>query len=114
MRLLFCITNQVEKIDSIYAEIMAEGLCGATTIDGKGMVTSLNESKIDPPPIFGSLRQFVHPDKESTKIILMALSEDKVALVRSIIRKHLGDLSQPDTGILFEMPIENVEGIMGA
>lgn len=112
MRLLICITTQAEKIDAIFHDMLSQGLRGATTIDGNGMLQSINESDFDPPPIFGSLRQFLHPDKEHIKIILMVLTQENLPKAKAILYDHLGDFAEPDTGILFELPVENVEGLI--
>ena len=110
MNLLVFITSKVETIDPILAELLERNLCGASVVDCAGMLKSLNESSVDAPPIFGSLRKFINPDHESNKMLLIVLSEEDTKTVRSIIKKHMNSLNQPNTGILFEVPICNVEG----
>lgn len=41
----------------------------------------------------------------------MVLDKDKVEIARKTIRNVLGDLSQPETGILFGIPLLFIEGI---
>ncbi len=111
MNLLVFITNQVEAIDPILAELLDKKLTGASVVDCAGMLKSLNESSVDAPPIFGSLRQFINPDHETNKMLLMVLNQEDTPTVRSIIHKHVQDIGQPNTGILFEVPVSNVEGV---
>lgn len=111
MNVLVFITNQLESIDKILAEMMEKKLSGATVVDCQGMLKSINESSVDPPPIFGSLRHFISPQNESTKMLLSVLSDEDVPVVRAIIHKHTGGLDKPNTGVLFEIPIRNVEGV---
>lgn len=112
MQLLVFITKQSEIIDPILSDMLENHISGATVIDGKGMLKSLNEADIDPPPIFGSLRQFVNPGAETSTLLMIVLNQEKVTQVRNIIHLHAGSLNKPNTGILFEIPVANVEGIL--
>ncbi len=111
MNLLVFITNQVEAIDPILAELLEKNLSGASVVDCAGMLKSLNESSVDAPPIFGSLRHFINPDHEANKMLLIVLNDEDSATVRAVIHRHVHSIDQPNTGILFEVPISNVEGV---
>lgn len=111
VNLLVFITNQVEAIDPILAEMLEKKLSGASVVDCAGMLKSLNESSVDAPPIFGSLRQFLNPDHEANKMLLMVLNKEDTAAARAIIHRHTRSIDQPNTGILFEIPVANVEGV---
>ncbi len=112
MKLLIFITKQTECINPILHELLREKISGATVIDCMGMLKSLNESSIEPPPIFGSLRHFVNPGNESVKLLMIvARDEERMEQIRQIIHRQSADLAQPNTGILFEVPVDNVEGV---
>ncbi|MDO4572657.1 MAG: hypothetical protein Q4C13_04745, partial [Clostridia bacterium] len=73
--------------------------------------TALDESNVEPPPIFGSLRQFINPAHESGKMFFMVLRDEDVPRVRAVIHQVAGDLKLPNTGILFTVPVMNWEGV---
>lgn len=112
MCLLVFITKKLDSIDPILSDMLAQGISGATVLDAKGMLKTLHESDLDPPPIFGSLRQFINPESESVKMLVVVLDDSKTQAVRALIRRHAGDLTQPNTGILFEVPVNHIEGVL--
>lgn len=111
MQLLIHITNQESSITPILSKMMDAGIQGATIVDCKGMLTTLNESSIEPPPIFGSLRQFINPERQSGKMIFVLLKDEDVPSVKAIVHSVAGDLKLPNTGILFTVPVMNWEGV---
>lgn len=112
MKLLVFITKQTDCIENILAALLAENISGATVIDCQGMLKSINESSIEPPPIFGSLRHFINPGNENVKMLwIVARNDERLAEVRRIIHEKAGNLNKPNTGIMFELPAENVEGV---
>ena len=111
MQLFMHITNQEDSVTPILSRMMEAGIRGATIVDCKGMLTTLNESNVEPPPIFGSLRQFINPERQSNKMILVVLKDEDVPTVKQIVHEVAGDLKLPNTGILFTVPIMNWEGV---
>ena len=63
------------------------------------------------PPIFASLRKFMNPDQEHNKLVLTVLSEEQYPRVRKVVADVVGDITAPGTGIIFTVPITNVEGL---
>ncbi len=111
MQLLVFITNNVDSVSPILSELMRCGIGGATVVDGKGMLTALNESSIEPPPIFGSLRKFINPDRESGKLIFMVIEDQRLETAKEAIHRISGSLSCPNSGIMFSLPLAWVEGV---
>lgn len=111
MQLLVHINNHVESMTPLLAALMEAGVQGATVVDCKGMLTALDESNVEPPPIFGSLRHFINPSHQNGKMFFMVLKDEDVAKVRDIIHRVAGNLRLPNTGILFTMPVMNWEGV---
>lgn len=111
MQLFIHITNNDTTVTPILARMVESGIHGATVVDCKGMLTTLNESSVDAPPIFGSIRQFINPDRQSNKMIMAVLKDEDVPVVREIVHAVSGDLKQPNTGILFTVPVMNWEGV---
>lgn len=112
MKLLVFITKEIDCINGILTMLLEENISGATLVDCKGMLKAINESSIEPPPIFGSLRHFINPGHESAKMLMIVPRDhERLEKTRSIIHNCCGGLDKPNTGIMFEIPIDNVEGV---
>ncbi len=111
MQLFVYISNGVDTINPILSEMMESGISGATTVDCKGMLSVLNESSIEPPPIFGSLRDFLNPEHQSGKLLLVVLKDEDVPKAKEVIHHVCGNLKLPNTGILFTVPVMSWEGV---
>ncbi len=112
MQLLIHITNHENTVHPIMSRLMEAGFHGGTSLDCEGMLTALNEDSVDAPAIFGGLRKFVNPDRESHKMIMLVLKDEEVTEAINIIHSVSGDLKLPNTGILFTVPITRWEGLM--
>lgn len=110
MRLLVFILNRVECLDELLAEMAEAGIQGGTILNSTGMATELSHSD-EYDSIFGSLRAFLDPGREENRTILIALKEEQLPVAMGIIRRVVGDLTQPDTGVAFTLPIDFTEGI---
>lgn len=112
MQLMFIVLNKVEALDSLLEEMMKNGVRGATIMNSTGMAHELAKSGED-FPIFGTLRLLLDPERSESKTIFMVLREDEVDKVKNIVKSVIGDLSKPDTGIIFTVPVSSAEGIIG-
>jgi hypothetical protein len=69
------------------------------------MLTTLSEcDSVDAPPIFGSLRHFINPCRQTNKMIMIVLKDEDIPRVKEIIHSVAGNLKEPNTGILFTVP----------
>ncbi|HHU32664.1 MAG: hypothetical protein ACOX1Y_02120 [Zhaonellaceae bacterium] len=110
MKLMVLVLKKHEYLEQLLSEFLGAGLGGATIIESVGMLRVIEQSRIEPPPIFGSLRQFINPEYESSRTIFMVLEDEKIETARNIINRIVGGLEKPNTGILFTIPIDYVEG----
>ena len=104
MKLVMLILNKTECLDELLEEFAEAELPGATIVDSRGMVQELNEVE-DDFRIAGSLRNFFAPAHSENKTVFMVVKDEDVATVST------GGLENPDTGILFTLAIDDVEGI---
>ncbi|MDO4568578.1 MAG: hypothetical protein Q4B99_06440 [Clostridia bacterium] len=111
MQLFIHITNHVETVAPLLNKLMERGIAGATVVDCKGMLSAISESDVEPPPIFGSLREYLNPKRESGKMVFIALKDEDVPLVKEAVHEVNGCLKAPNTGILFTVPIMGWEGV---
>jgi hypothetical protein len=110
MQFLLIVLNKVEKLDSLLEKLMEKEIAGATILSSTGMVRELAKNSED-FPIFGTLRFLINPDRKESKTIFMVLKDEQVDIVKKVVREVIGDLSQPDTAVLFTLPVLSVEGV---
>jgi hypothetical protein len=109
MQLLVLILKKVDLTNELMKQLAESGIKGGTTIDGNGMASAL--INIEDLPIFGMLRSIlVDEEKEVCKVMLFILEDEQVTVSREVIKKVIGPLNVPNTGIMFTIPINNVEG----
>lgn len=109
MKLLFIVLNKVECLDKLLTTLGKNNIPGATILDSTGMAQELEAH--DELRFLGSLRMLMNPAHKENKTIFMVLPEEKVATVSKIVNDVTGGLDKPDTGILFTVPIDYVEGL---
>ena len=110
MQLLLIVLNMVEKLDDLLEGLLNEGISGATILNSTGMVKELAK-KMEDYPIFGTLRYLIDLDREENRTIFIALKDGQVETAKQVVRDVVGDLTKPDTAIMFSLPILSVEGI---
>lgn len=107
MKLLVLILNKVEKLEEVLEGFLEVGVTGATIIDSIGMGHVISEEV----PIFAGLRFMFAGAKPHNKMIVSVITDNKEDPVIKVLKKILGDLGQPGTGIVFTMPLDRVEGL---
>jgi len=107
MKLLILILNKAEKLEEVLEGFLEVGITGATVIDSVGMGHILSEEI----PIFAGLRFMFTGAKPHNKTIFSAIRDDKEKPAIEILKKILGDINQPGTGIVFTIPIDRAEGL---
>jgi nitrogen regulatory protein PII len=107
MKLLVVILNQVEKLEEVLEGFLEVGITGATIIDSVGMGQILSQEV----PIFAGLRFMFVGAEPHNKTIFSVIRQEKESEAVDILKKILGDLQEPGTGIIFSLPLDLVEGL---
>lgn len=108
MQVVVLVLNKTECLEDILKAMSERNLHGATILDSKGMAHSLDSfTELD---FTLSLRKLLNPDHKQSKTVFMVLKDEEVATVSEVVNEVTGGLSQPDTGILFAMPVSYLEG----
>lgn len=107
--MLVFILDKIQYLDKLLLELKEEGIESATVINSIGMMQEL--SRLGEEQIISTLRPLFTPSHTENKTILMILSEDEISTARSVINRVIGDLNQPETGILFALPLLLTDGI---
>ncbi|MDD8049075.1 MAG: hypothetical protein PHH04_05720 [Thomasclavelia sp.] len=108
MKILFLVLHKVECMDDLLKNLSKEGIKGGTIIDSKGMLNTLEKSD---NTIMDSLRIFLEDPRESSKTLFFILNDEDTSKARKIINDTLGGIENPNTGIMFGMDLDFVEGI---
>ncbi len=108
MKLVVIVLNKVECLQELLEEFAERKLQGATVINSHGMMQELSEE--DEMRFILSLRHILNPEHKENRTIFMAASESKVPVIIDAVNKITGGLDKGDTGILFTLPIDYLEG----
>lgn len=107
--LLVLVLEKEEYLNNLLLELSDAGIHSATILNSTGMMGHL--ANLSEETIISTLRPLFIPAHTENKTILMVLDKDKVEEARQVIRGVLGDLSDPETAILFGLPLLFTEGI---
>lgn len=108
MKLMVIILNKTEVLDYLLEGLSAAGICGATIIESSGMAMTL--SKLDSSFLSASIRSLFTGEEEDNRTILSVIKNNQLETARKVVYNTVGDLSQPNTGIMFTIPLDFVEG----
>lgn len=109
MEMLMVILKKVDLVNEIMQKLAETGVRGGTIVEGTGMAKAL--VNMEDIPMFGMLRHIlVDEAKLTSKLLIFVLKEEQVKVTRETIKEVIGDFSEPNTGIMFSIPIKEVEG----
>ncbi|MBR4622896.1 MAG: hypothetical protein IKO44_05085 [Ruminococcus sp.] len=110
MKLMVIILNKLDALEYLLEGLSAAGIGGATIIESSGMAMTL--SKLDSSFVSASLKALFSSDgNEDNRTILSVIRDDQLDIARKVIYSTVGDLSLPNTGVIFTLPIDFAEGI---
>ncbi len=109
MKLMVFILNRTEKLDSLLEGFSAAGIGGATIIESSGLAQTLN--RIGSSILTAAIKDIIGAADDDNRTVLSVIKDDQLETVRKVIYATVGDLSLPNTGILFTVPIDFAEGI---
>jgi hypothetical protein len=111
MQLMILILSKVDVLSTLLTRLIAAGISGTTVVDCEGAMRVLSQADIEPPPIFAGLRQYLNPQRQKGKLVLVVLSDAQVPAARQVIHDVVGGLDKPDTGIVITLPLSSAEGL---
>lgn len=109
MKLVVIVLNKLDCLDKLLTAFSKNSIPGATILSSRGMAQTLEAH--DELRFIGSLRMLMNANYKENRTILMAVPDEKVDTVVELVNKATGGLDQPDSGILFTLPIDRVEGM---
>ena len=108
MKLVVYVMNQIEYLEAFLQELNVKEIKGATILNSTGMARKLIES--DDMGLIGSFKNLFDNPREESRVILMAVPDEKVSVIYQIIDDTCGGLNKPNTGIVFTLSIESIKG----
>lgn len=111
MYVLFVVLNQPEHLGEIVRKLKDVGIYSATIIDSVG-TAQLRKSMGKEIPFIGSLMRSLDEDGENNKTMFTVVETKSQAekIMDEIEKVCGGDMSKPNTGIMFTIPIDMVRG----
>lgn len=109
MKLMVFVLNKIDVLNFLLEDLTQAGIKGATIINSTGMATAL--TRMENSLIGGSLRALFDVDRDDNRTVLAVIKDNEVEVVRKVIKDVVGDLSLPNTGIFFTVPIDFAEGL---
>lgn len=112
-KLLVLVIHDLSKVDDVVRFWVEQGVSGMTLIDTRGWTQHVGKSDIrDDLPLFPSLRSLMESTEELNRTVLSVVPDafDVTELVERT-EAILGPLDDPETGILFVLPVLSVYGL---
>ncbi len=111
MKLLILVLEKFEKMEEVLVQLKEAGITGATILNSTGMAKTLAASGEE--YLFGSLRRFLDLDRKENRTMFVLLKAEQVEKAIAAIEDVVGDLNQPDTGIVMTVPVDGFKGVQG-
>lgn len=73
MQLVIMIIHDSDHMNSILVKMMEAGIKGGSLIDCEGALQAIGRASSDPPPVFGSLREYLNPESAAKTSYFSAL-----------------------------------------
>jgi hypothetical protein len=109
MQAVFIVLNKTECLEEMLEEFSRNRFFGATILESRGMIREIQENS--DISFLLSVRSLLNPNHKESKTIFMVVSDDQIPVVSRIVNDVTGGLDQPDTGILFTIPVGYTEGL---
>ncbi|MBP3270694.1 MAG: hypothetical protein J6M17_00520 [Ruminococcus sp.] len=112
MQAIFLVIKQLELTDRIMSSLAEAGIHGATAVESAGMAKSITRMNQNVAMV-NLLRGILSGEDEShkSKTIFIIVKDEQVEDVKKAITDVTGDLSKPNAGIMFGIPVSFTEGI---
>ncbi|VAX21303.1 hypothetical protein MNBD_NITROSPINAE04-173 [hydrothermal vent metagenome] len=106
--LFVCIINRPEAVEDVIAAFVEIGVTGCTIIDSKGMGKIITQDI----PIFSGFKNMFSGTRESNVTIFSVMDSGLVDEAIKIIEEIYVSFSEPDSGIVFTLPVNRVKGLL--
>ncbi len=110
-QLLVIILKRSEIVDTLMQSFAEKGIKGGTVVETTGMARFLSNSQnVQMLAAIGTILGNIPPTNGN--MIMLALPEEQVETAKDVVHEVCGDLSKPNAGVMFALPISFSEGII--
>ncbi len=106
MEVLFAIIPQEHLVEPILEDFVSRGIRGATVFETAGM----GQIIYDTIPLLARLRETSGAETTHNRTIMTLIDESQREEAIAAIERYCGELSQPNSGIIFTVPTAFVRG----
>jgi len=106
--LFVCIINRPEAVEDVIAAFVEIGVTGCTIVDSKGMGKIIAQDI----PIFSGFKNMFSGTRESNVTIFSVMDSGLVDEAIKIIEEIYVSFSEPNSGIVFTLPVNRVKGLL--
>jgi hypothetical protein len=112
-KLLVLVIHDLSKVDQVVRDWVEQGVAGMTLIGTRGWTQHIGDSDFrDDLPLFPSLRSLLESTEELNRMIMSVVPENfDMQILVERTESILGSLDDPETGILFVLPVLEVYGL---
>lgn len=111
-QLLILIIDDPAKTTDVLNAWLEVGITGGTILDSAGLGHLLPGEMRDDLPLFPSLNDLLQSREEHNRVLFSVVSDDfNVERVVEVTESILGRMEDPNTGILFSVPVTRVWGL---
>jgi len=111
--LVILVIDDINKAPDVMDAWEGAGVGGITILESTGVARlSSTQGFRDDMPLMPSLRSLLHTREEHHRTIFSIVEgEEKVNELIQVTQAIVGQLNEPDTGILFALPLSHVVGL---
>jgi nitrogen regulatory protein P-II 1 len=110
--MIFFVLDDANRTEDILEAWEKVGVPGATVLESTGMGRLLKAGLRDDIPLMPSLRDFYRSGGSHNRTLFSIIDDkDKVPELLKATEEVVGDLSNPDTGVLFVLPVAEAYGL---
>ena len=110
MEAVFFILNDVELLHEVLRAWESVGVRGVTVLTSTGLGRMNHALFRDDAPLFPSMREVFEHDHMTHRTLVSVVAPEKVDALIRVTEQVTGSLAQPNTGMLFTLPVGRVVG----
>lgn len=109
MNLVVAVIEDVTVIPKIMSDFLDKGIKGATVLDsyGMGRILSRSHRKVPQKEVISYI---LSENRPTNRTVFIIVEDDALQTALDIFQEQVGDFSQPKTGILFSVKIDQFFG----
>ncbi len=112
--MVMMVINNMDECTSILDAWEATGVGGITILESSGMGRVRQSNILRDIPLMPSLSDFLKaPEQRHRTIFAVVDSQERVDQLIAATESIVGDLEQPDNGVVFVLPVVQAKGLSG-